>query len=210
MAIKVLLDHGVPQSNIIFLTFLISRRGRFAVHHAFPSVRIVTAAIDDGLEEMHLPLTSVVMGEAAGEADLAVRYVEESENGPTTIADQAYTEDWRSGLDGLGTDGQEAGDGFKMPERRTEELKFSRRKRNDSGREKRAWVVLPGMGHIGLVFCLLRHDTDLLTFAVTVITLLDQGRPIDVILQSCRVASPLTAYVSDLIFKSVSLHVPCQ
>lgn len=89
------------------------------------------------------------MGEAAGEADFAVRYVDESENGGTQ--DQVESgEDRKAGLEGLSTDGKGAGDGFKMPERRTEELKFSRKKKDDEGgRGKRAWVVLPGMGHIG-------------------------------------------------------------
>ena len=101
MAIRVLLDHGVPgespfdfshctfssfiaeiplESHIIFLAFLISRHGLSSVRRAFPSVQIVTAAIDTDLFEMHLPLTSLIMGEAAGEADFAVRWVDDSED----------------------------------------------------------------------------------------------------------------------------------
>lgn len=151
MAIKVLLDHGVPQDNIIFLTFLISRRGRYAVHHAFPQVRIITAAIDDGLREMHLPLTSVVMGEAAGDADFAVRLVDDTEDIEDDGLAENGREDWREGVEGLKTDGKGAGDGFKMPERRTEELRFSRSKKGEERKEKRAWVVTPGFGHIGYV-----------------------------------------------------------
>lgn len=157
MAIRVLLDHGVPQTNIIFLTFLISRRGLYAVHHAFPSVRIVTAAIDDGLIEMHLPITSVVMGEAAGDADFAVKVVNDfqdvgdqgDENEGSEEGTRVDQEDWRAGVDGLKTDGKADVEGFKMPEKRTEELKFSRKKKGDEGQEKRAWVISPGIGHVG-------------------------------------------------------------
>ncbi|RSH85620.1 Uridine kinase [Saitozyma podzolica] len=161
MAIRVLLDHGVPQSHIIFLTFLISRRGLCSVRRAFPSIRIVTAAIDPGLHEMHLPLTSLVMGEAAGEADFAVRLVddtqdaEEAQDQDGTLGYAEYTGlgDMRAQLD-LTLAGKKGlvGEGFRVPVRKgTEELMFSRRHRRDTmpSSVKRAWVVSPGMGHIG-------------------------------------------------------------
>jgi uridine kinase len=77
MAIRVLLDHGIPEANIIFLTFLIARRGHLSVHRAFPSIRIVTAAIDPGLEEMHFPLNGLLLGEAAGEGDFGAQFIDE-------------------------------------------------------------------------------------------------------------------------------------
>jgi uridine kinase len=179
MAIRVLLDHGVPrkshlraasalansaESHIIFLTFLISRRGLCSVRRAFPSVRIVTAAIDPGLHEMHLPLTSLVMGEAAGEADFAVRLVDDTQDAEeaqdqdgTLVRGQAYDQgyaeytglgDMRAQLDlTLAEKKGLAGEGFRVPVRKgTEELMFSRRHRRDTmpSSVKRAWVVSPG------------------------------------------------------------------
>ncbi|THH20741.1 hypothetical protein EW146_g696 [Bondarzewia mesenterica] len=52
MAIRILLDHGVPPSHIIFITFLIARSGGIAhLRRTFPEVTIVTGAVDDGLHE---------------------------------------------------------------------------------------------------------------------------------------------------------------
>lgn len=56
MAIRVLLDHGVPQSHIIFLTFVVARKGGVRVlRKAFPHVHIVCGAVDEGLREARLP-----------------------------------------------------------------------------------------------------------------------------------------------------------
>jgi uridine kinase len=58
MAIRVLLDHGVPQDHIIFVTFLAARAGGLAVlERAFPAVKIVCGAVDDNVEERWLPST---------------------------------------------------------------------------------------------------------------------------------------------------------
>ncbi len=52
MAIRVLLDHGVPQENIIFVTFIVAACGGVRVlQRAFPGVRIVCGAIDPVLRE---------------------------------------------------------------------------------------------------------------------------------------------------------------
>ncbi|KAI0635823.1 armadillo/beta-catenin/plakoglobin [Trametes polyzona] len=52
MAIRVLLDHGVPQENIIFVTFIVAACGGVRVlQHAFPKVRIVCGAVDPILRE---------------------------------------------------------------------------------------------------------------------------------------------------------------
>jgi uridine kinase len=130
MAIRVLLDHGIPESNIIFLTFLIARRGHLSVHRAFPSIRIVTAAIDPGLEEMHFPMNGLLLGEAAGEGDFGASLI--GDERPDEIDREEHEE--------------EVGD----KEAEMRRLKFSRTKRESvSVTEKRAWVVSPGMGHIG-------------------------------------------------------------
>lgn len=58
MAIKVLLDHGVREENIILIAILCAPQGvswliigLHAITFAFPSVRIVTAMVDRGLDE---------------------------------------------------------------------------------------------------------------------------------------------------------------
>ncbi|KAG1822020.1 armadillo beta-catenin plakoglobin [Suillus subaureus] len=55
MAIRTLLDHGVQQDHIIFVTFLIARTGGVTVlQRAFPKIKIVTGAVDEGLREAWL------------------------------------------------------------------------------------------------------------------------------------------------------------
>lgn len=55
MAIRVLLDHGVPQDHIIFITFLIAKHGgAAALRKAFPFVKIVCSAVDDHISERWL------------------------------------------------------------------------------------------------------------------------------------------------------------
>ncbi|ORY74045.1 uridine kinase family-domain-containing protein [Leucosporidium creatinivorum] len=52
MAVRVLLDHGVPEENVLLCTILVSKVGGvWALRRAFPRVRIVSSAADDGLEE---------------------------------------------------------------------------------------------------------------------------------------------------------------
>ncbi|KAF8523255.1 armadillo beta-catenin plakoglobin [Gautieria morchelliformis] len=52
MAIRILLDHGVCEDRIIFITFLVARYGGISVLcRAFPGVRIVTGAVDSGLRD---------------------------------------------------------------------------------------------------------------------------------------------------------------
>lgn len=52
MAIRILLDHGVRQDRIIFVTILVARRGGISVlKKAFPAVNIVCGALDDEMQE---------------------------------------------------------------------------------------------------------------------------------------------------------------
>jgi uridine kinase len=52
MAIRILLDHGVPESQIVFVTLVVARDGGVSVlRRAFPAVKIVCAAIDDCMRE---------------------------------------------------------------------------------------------------------------------------------------------------------------
>lgn len=56
MAIRALLDHGVDQSRIIFVTFLIARGGGIAaLRRAFPEVKIICGAVDGELRERWIP-----------------------------------------------------------------------------------------------------------------------------------------------------------
>lgn len=151
MAIRVLLDHGVPEQNIIFLAFLISRHGQLSVRRAFPGVKIVTAAVDTELYEMHLPMTGLIMGEAAGEADFAVRLVDAPQHGDedgvqgydiNAESSRAPEESFVAEKD---QEQEGTGDGFRIPITPAEKLKFSRKKKEEGAMsEKRAWVVSPG------------------------------------------------------------------
>jgi len=51
MAIRVLLDHDVPEANIILVSLLMAESGVHTVAYAFPHVKIVTSAIDPELNE---------------------------------------------------------------------------------------------------------------------------------------------------------------
>ena len=51
MAIKVLLESGIPQEKIIFLALVCAVEGLIALYHAFPKVRVVCAAVDEGLDD---------------------------------------------------------------------------------------------------------------------------------------------------------------
>lgn len=65
MAIRVLLDHGVLQEHIIFVTFLVAKQGGICVlQKAFPLVKIVCSAVDDQLSERWL---EVVDADSEGE-----------------------------------------------------------------------------------------------------------------------------------------------
>ena len=58
MAIRVLLDHGVRQDHIVFVTFLVAVGGGISVlRRAFPHVKIVTGAVDGDMREAWLHVT---------------------------------------------------------------------------------------------------------------------------------------------------------
>lgn len=50
MAVRVLVDHGVPEDRIVFVTYLAGRVGVNRVLSAFPDVRVVVARLGDDLE----------------------------------------------------------------------------------------------------------------------------------------------------------------
>ncbi|GAO46993.1 uridine kinase [Saitoella complicata NRRL Y-17804] len=59
MAIRVLLDHGVPEENVVFIAYLAAPSGLQAIARVYPKVRVVVSVIDEGL--MH-PTAFIVPG----------------------------------------------------------------------------------------------------------------------------------------------------
>lgn len=49
MAIRILLDHDVPEENIMLLSLLMAETGVHSVAYAFPKVRLLTTAVDHQL-----------------------------------------------------------------------------------------------------------------------------------------------------------------
>lgn len=49
MAIRILLDHGVAEDQIIFITILASSRGLRALARVFPGVKVIAAGLDETL-----------------------------------------------------------------------------------------------------------------------------------------------------------------
>ena len=69
MAIRVLLDHGVPQDHIIFVTFLVARNvGIKLLEKAFPQIKVICAAVDDELNEAWLEPSYEGEGQTGAEA----------------------------------------------------------------------------------------------------------------------------------------------
>ncbi|KAK7691089.1 hypothetical protein QCA50_006192 [Cerrena zonata] len=87
MAIRILLDHGVPEDHIIFVTFLVARSGGIgALRKAFPTVKIVCGAIDDSLRETWLE--AIERGD--GQIEAEARKVWVVEPGMGHIGDRYY------------------------------------------------------------------------------------------------------------------------
>jgi uridine kinase len=62
MAIRVLLDHGVRQDHIVFVTLVVARGGGISIlRRAFPQVKIICATVDENMQE----------GWAHGDGDLS-------------------------------------------------------------------------------------------------------------------------------------------
>lgn len=51
MAVRVLLDHDVPEENIMLVSLLMAESGVHSVAYAFPKVRIITTAVDPVVTE---------------------------------------------------------------------------------------------------------------------------------------------------------------
>lgn len=51
MAVEVLRDHGVPEDHILFLNLIASPEGIANFAEKYPKLRVVTAFVDQGLDE---------------------------------------------------------------------------------------------------------------------------------------------------------------
>lgn len=51
MAIRILLDHDVPEENIIIASLIMAESGIHSIAYAFPNVKIVTSAVDPEINE---------------------------------------------------------------------------------------------------------------------------------------------------------------
>ncbi|KAL1451167.1 hypothetical protein WDU94_003454 [Cyamophila willieti] len=51
MAIRILLDHDVPEDNIIIASLIMAESGIHSIAYAFPNVKIVTSAVDPEINE---------------------------------------------------------------------------------------------------------------------------------------------------------------
>ena len=51
-AIRVLLDHNVPQENITLVSLLMAESGLNTIAHAFPHVKIVITAVDPEINQV--------------------------------------------------------------------------------------------------------------------------------------------------------------
>lgn len=59
MAIRVLLDHDVPEENILIVSLLMAESGVQTIAYAFPQVRIVTSAVDPEISEKFYVLPGI-------------------------------------------------------------------------------------------------------------------------------------------------------
>lgn len=56
MAIRVLLDHDVPEENIILTSLLMAETGVHSVAYAFKKVKIISTAVDSKLNSNFNPV----------------------------------------------------------------------------------------------------------------------------------------------------------
>lgn len=91
MAIRALLDHGVPQSHIVFVTFIVARHGGIiALHRAFPEVHIVCGAVDDSISERWVKANQIYEGEGASSETSGKCRIWAIEPGMGQIGDRYY------------------------------------------------------------------------------------------------------------------------
>lgn len=136
MAIRVMLDHCVPQENIIFVSILASAKGGiWALARAFPQVKIVLAGVDGGLKKYKIEYPRLTSS-AGSVGKSKLRDGEDLEDATAALAVAAgatsmLARERRDEDEDDDDDGQE------------DDLSRSRRK------TKTIWAITPGMGSIG-------------------------------------------------------------
>ena len=136
MAIRVMLDHCVPQKNIIFVSILASAKGGiWALARAFPQVKIVLAGVDGGLKKYKIEYPRLTSS-AGPVGKSKLRDGEDLEDATAALAVAAgatsmLARERRDEDEDDDDDGQE------------DDLSRSRRK------TKTIWAITPGMGSIG-------------------------------------------------------------
>jgi uridine kinase len=59
MAIRVLLDHDVPEENIMLCSLIMAESGIHTIAYAFPKVQIVTTAVDPEINDKFFVLPGI-------------------------------------------------------------------------------------------------------------------------------------------------------
>jgi uridine kinase len=59
MAIRVLLDHNVPEENIIFLSLMAAPTGLHTIAYAFPAAQIAVTSVSDAVSDHYFILPGV-------------------------------------------------------------------------------------------------------------------------------------------------------
>lgn len=59
MALRVLLDHNVPEDRILFLTLIAAPQGVHTLAYAFPHVKIITTCVDRKVNSQFFVLPGV-------------------------------------------------------------------------------------------------------------------------------------------------------
>lgn len=67
MAIRVILDHNVPEENIVFCSLVCSRASTILIHNIFPKVLIVTCRMEDKIMTTEFPVLA-----STNESDLNI------------------------------------------------------------------------------------------------------------------------------------------
>eukprot|EP00074_Homo_sapiens_P111132 XP_024307693.1 uridine-cytidine kinase-like 1 isoform X11 [Homo sapiens] len=83
MAVRVLLDHDVPEDKIFLLSLLMAEMGVHSVAYAFPRVRIITTAVDKRVNDLFRIIPGI--GEAARALQPHMRAGWVALGGPTTL-----------------------------------------------------------------------------------------------------------------------------
>ena len=99
MAVDVLRSKGVPEDHILFLNLIASPEGAANFAQKFPKVRIVTAFVDQGLNEKKYVLTHASTSkETAKETAIAISYPASATSATGSTPYSPNTVDFKSKL----------------------------------------------------------------------------------------------------------------